>query len=95
MKIFWLSLGLSGQLLFSARFFVQWLASERVGKSIVPALFWHLSIGGSLLLLIYAISKKDPVFIIGQSSGMLIYARNLFLIRRERKCSYAIATDSP
>lgn len=95
MKVFWLGVGLFGQTLFSARFFIQWLASERAGKSIVPALFWYLSIGGSLLLLIYAISKKDPVFIIGQSSGMLIYARNLFLIHRERRCSYAVATDSP
>ncbi len=81
----WLGLGLFAQLMFSARFLVQWLASERAGKSIVPLLFWYLSIGGSVLLLVYSIHRKDPVFILGQSMGIFIYTRNLYLIRREKK----------
>ena len=86
---FWLSLGLFAQVLFSARFIVQWLASERARKSVVPLLFWHLSIAGSGLLLIYSIHRLDPVFIIGQSAGILIYSRNLYLIWREKKTSHA------
>ena len=81
----WLGLGLFAQLMFTARFLVQWLASERAGKSIVPLLFWYLSIGGSVLLLVYSIHRKDPVFILGQSMGIFIYSRNLYLIRREKK----------
>ena len=81
----WLGLGLFAQLMFTARFLVQWLASERAGKSIVPLMFWYLSIGGSVLLLVYSIHRKDPVFILGQSLGIFIYTRNLYLIRREKK----------
>jgi lipid-A-disaccharide synthase-like uncharacterized protein len=73
------------QALFSARFLVQWIASERAGKSIVPDLFWYLSIAGSTLLLVYAIYRRDPVFILGQSTGLFIYGRNLYLIRREKR----------
>ena len=85
MNKIWLGLGFFAQLMFSARFLVQWLASERAGKSIVPLLFWYLSIAGSVLLLAYSIHRKDPVFILGQSMGILIYTRNLYLIRREKK----------
>jgi len=85
MNKLWLGLGFFAQILFSARFLVQWLASERAGKSIVPLLFWYLSIAGSGLLLAYAIHRKDPVFILGQSMGIFIYSRNLYLIRREKK----------
>lgn len=81
----WLALGFAAQFMFSARFLVQWLASEKAGKSIVPTMFWYLSIGGSALLLIYSIHLKDPVFILGQSTGLLIYSRNIYLIRREKK----------
>ena len=87
MNKIWLGIGFFAQLMFSARFLVQWLASERAGKSIVPLLFWYLSIGGSVLLLLYAIHRKDPVFILGQSMGILIYTRNLYLIRREERLS--------
>ena len=87
MNKFWLGLGFFAQLMFSARFLVQWLASERAGKSIMPLLFWYLSIAGSLLLLAYSIHRKDPVFILGQSMGLLIYSRNLYLIRREKKAA--------
>ncbi len=87
MNKIWLGIGFFAQLMFSARFLVQWLASERAGKSIVPLLFWYLSIAGSGLLLAYAIHRKDPVFILGQSVGIIIYSRNLILIRREKKAA--------
>jgi lipid-A-disaccharide synthase-like uncharacterized protein len=86
MKTFWLILGFSAQALFSARFIVQWIASEKARESIVPALFWYLSMAGGGLLLIYAIHIKDPVFIIGQAFGFMIYGRNIyFLIRKKNK----------
>ena len=78
----WLILGLAGQVVFSARFLVQWIQSERAGRSVVPGSFWWLSIAGSSLLLVYAIWRRDPVFILGQSAGFVIYARNLALLRR-------------
>jgi len=80
LEIFWLILGFAAQLLFSARFLVQWIASERAGMSIVPISFWFLSIMGGILLLCYAIWRRDPVFILGQATGVCIYARNLVLI---------------
>ena len=80
----WVAFGLAGQLLFTARFIVQWIASERAGRSTVPVAFWWFSIGGGLVLLTYAIYRTDPVFILGQSMGVFIYSRNLWLIRRER-----------
>ena len=85
---FWLAIGLSGQILFSCRFIVQWLSSEMSGKSIVPVAFWYFSIAGSLILLSYAIYRTDPVFIIGQSTGFIIYLRNLMLINREKRRQY-------
>lgn len=78
-------IGYIGQALFTARFMVQWLASEREGKSVIPVSFWFLSIGGGLLLLAYALYKKDPVFIVGQSLGTFIYLRNLMFVFKERK----------
>jgi len=84
MSSFWLALGLTGQAAFSGRFLVQWIASERAGRSVVPLAFWIFSVIGSALLLAYAIYRRDPVFILGQSFGILIYARNLYFIRRER-----------
>jgi lipid-A-disaccharide synthase-like uncharacterized protein len=77
-----LGVGLFGQLLFSARFLVQWLASERAGRSVVPLAFWYLSVGGGLVLFLYAWVRRDPVFIIGQGTGLFIYVRNLHLLRR-------------
>lgn len=77
----WIAIGLAGQLLFSARFLIQWLASERQKRSMIPIAFWHFSIGGGLLLLLYSVHRMDPVFILGQSMGLFIYARNLSLIR--------------
>ncbi len=79
----WLVLGFVGQSLFFSRFVVQWLASERAGRSVVPIAFWWLSVSGSAVLLAYAISRRDPVFVAGQAGGILIYLRNLQLIRRQ------------
>lgn len=80
----WLVIGFLGQALFFARFFVQWLASERARKSVIPRAFWYLSLGGGAVLLAYAIHRRDPVFILGQATGFLIYTRNLWLIYRPR-----------
>lgn len=85
MSTFWLGLGFLAQALFSARFLVQWIASEKAGKSVVPIVFWYISVAGSFLLLLYAIHRRDPVFILGQSTGIFIYGRNLYLIFREKK----------
>ena len=78
----WLAIGLTGQLLFLTRFTVQWIASEREKRSVIPVAFWYLSLVGSLILLSYAIHKRDPVFILGLSLNSLIYVRNLWLIYR-------------
>lgn len=80
----WLAIGFIGQGIFSARFVVQWLISEKVKRSVIPVAFWYLSLFGGLTLLVYSIYKQDPVFILGQSTGVFIYARNLYLIQRER-----------
>jgi len=80
----WIIIGLMGQLLFSWRFILQWITSEKNKRSVIPIGFWYLSIGGSLILLSYAIHRLDPVFILGQSGGLIIYLRNLVLIYRER-----------
>lgn len=77
-----LAIGILGQALFSARFLVQWLASEWRRASVMPTAFWWLSILGGVFLLIYAIARRDPVFIAGQGFGLLVYLRNLVLIRR-------------
>lgn len=74
--------GLIGQGMFSMRFIVQWLASERAGKSVIPFSFWIFSLGGSFLLLLYAIYRRDPIFILGQAPNLLIYSRNIWLIKR-------------
>jgi lipid-A-disaccharide synthase-like uncharacterized protein len=77
----WLAIGFLGQFLFSLRFLVQWWRSEREQRSVIPIEFWYLSIAGALTLLIYAIYRADPVFIVGQLTGLFIYFRNLHLIK--------------
>lgn len=81
----WIMIGFVGQALFFGRFFVQWLASEKVQRSVIPNAFWYFSIGGGLTLLVYALYRQDPVFIMGQSTGLLIYMRNLYFIRHKGK----------
>jgi lipid-A-disaccharide synthase-like uncharacterized protein len=80
---FWLIVGFIGQGLFSARFVIQWLATEKNRKSVVPLAFWYFSIAGSLTLLAYALFRKDPVFVLGQTFGVFIYLRNLYFIKPE------------
>jgi len=80
----WQLIGFGGQGLFFGRFLVQWIASERRQKSVVPDAFWFFSLGGGAVLLAYAIHRRDPVFIVGQGAGLGIYLRNLWLIRKAR-----------
>lgn len=80
----WLVIGFAGQAMFSMRFIVQWIMSEREKRSMIPLAFWYFSLAGGASLLIYAIHRRDPVFILGQASGLFIYLRNLYLIYRER-----------
>ena len=80
----WIIIGFIGQAIFASRFLIQWIVSERASKSIIPNIFWWISILGSITLLSYAIHKEDPVFIVGQSCGFLIYARNLYLIKKNK-----------
>ena len=93
-ELIWVLVGLIGQLMFSMRFILQWLASEKARRSVVPEVFWWFSIGGAAVLLAYAIHRGDPVFILGQSLGFFIYARNLWLIRAERRGA-DVATPPP
>ena len=83
----WLGIGLLGQAFFSARFLIQWIASERRKESVVPTPFWYFSIGGGLTLFAYAIYRSDPVFILGQGAGVFIYVRNLYFIRARKRAS--------
>ena len=85
----WIGIGFVGQFFFSARFFVQWIQSERLRRSVVPVAFWYFSILGGATLLSYAIYRKDPVFIVGQAFGLLIYLRNLYFIFREKDATSA------
>ena len=80
-------LGMLGQVMFFSRFLVQWIASEKKGKSTVPVSFWYLSIGGGSLLLFYAVWRKDPVITLGQLVGLFVYVRNLMLIHRRKAVS--------
>ena len=83
-EVIWIEVGFFGQALFSMRFIIQWFVSERAKKSIVPVAFWYFSVLGGVTLLSYAIYRGDPVFIAGQAGGLVIYARNLYLIHKQR-----------
>ena len=80
----WVLLGYAGQALFTMRFVVQWIATERARKSVIPVAFWFFSIGGGLLLFGYALYIRDPVFILGQGFGVFVYLRNLYFVYRAR-----------
>lgn len=84
-ELIWVVIGLGAQILFSMRFIIQWIASEKQRRSVVPELFWWFSIIGGLTLLAYALHRQDPVFILGQSLGVVIYLRNLWLIYAEKR----------
>ena len=90
--VLWTIVGFAGQALFSARFIAQWLVSEWRRRSVIPIAFWYFSLGGGATLLAYAIYREDPVFIVGQAAGLLIYSRNLYLIFRKRRNAVASET---
>ena len=83
-ELIFLVIGFLGQGIFASRFIIQWLYSEKKGESSIPIVFWYLRIIGGIILLVYAISRKDPVIITGQLFGILIYTRNLILIHRKK-----------
>ena len=85
----WIGIGFLGQALFSARFIIQWLASERLRQSVVPLAFWWFSLAGGATLLSYALWRGDPVFVLGQGLGLVVYLRNLMLIRQHRRAAAA------
>ena len=83
----WVLLGFAAQGLFTMRFLVQWIASERAKRSVIPLAFWYFSIAGGLLLLIYALYRRDPVFVAGQAFGVFVYLRNLYFVLRDHRAS--------
>lgn len=85
----WLIVGFAGQAMFTMRFVVQWIQSERQKKSIIPLAFWYFSLSGGIILFSYAVYRRDPVFILGQSFGIFVYMRNLYFIRRNKADSGA------
>lgn len=85
LDLIWLSIGLFAQLMFSARFLIQWISSEKARKSVMPIAFWWFSIMGGLLLLAYGVYRGEPVIILGQAFGVVVYARNLWLIHVEKR----------
>jgi lipid-A-disaccharide synthase-like uncharacterized protein len=89
----WLAVGFLAQLMFSMRFIVQWIASERARRSIVPETFWYFSLVGGAMLFAYAIYRLDPVFMLGQGMGLLIYARNIYFIRTHHRAT-ALAAEN-
>ena len=89
---FWLVVGFVGQALFTMRFLIQWLQSERLRQSIVPTAFWYFSLAGGLTLLTYSIHRRDPVFITGQAAGTLIYLRNLYFIHKGKSAKTSAMT---
>jgi lipid-A-disaccharide synthase-like uncharacterized protein len=80
----WLIVGLLGQACFFSRFLVQWIASERMGRSVVPRAFWFLSLAGGAVLTVYAVHRREPVFLLGQLVGLFVYSRNLMLLHGSR-----------
>ncbi len=93
-NVWWVVMGLAAQAVFAGRFLVQWIASERAGRSYVPVIFWYISIVGGLMLLAYAIWRQDIVFILGQMFGVVVYTRNLMLIHKSRRAEARAAQDA-
>jgi len=89
----WQLVGFGGQAFFFCRFLAQWVTSERQRRSVVPPVFWYFSIGGGLVLLAYAIHRRDPVFIAGQAGGLLIYLRNVWLLNHQEPIEASRAAD--
>jgi len=94
-ELVWLAVGGAAQMLFAGRMLVQWIASERRGESIVPRSFWYMSLAAGAMMLAYAMWRRDPVFIVGQSAGLLVYARNVALLQRSGATSRPAAPSVP
>ena len=92
-ELFWLGIGFAAQAMFMMRFIIQWLASEKARRSVVPEAFWYWSLAGGFMLFVYAVYRMDPVFVLGQLSGLFIYARNLHFIRQSRRDSETLMHD--
>jgi lipid-A-disaccharide synthase-like uncharacterized protein len=92
---FWMIIGFLGQAIFTARFLVQWVVSEKKRDSVVPVAFWWLSLFGGMTLLSYAISRRDPVIIVGQGMGLVVYVRNLMLVGKARRRATRLERRSP
>jgi lipid-A-disaccharide synthase-like uncharacterized protein len=90
-EVIWVSIGLGGQAMFSMRFIIQWIVSEKKRDSVVPIAFWYFSLGGATILLSYGIWRADPVIILGQSTGFVIYLRNLYFIHRRKSADLDVA----
>ncbi len=84
-EVVWLAIGFTAQAMFSMRFIIQWIASEKARASVMPEMFWYFSLAGGLMLFAYAIHRVDPVFILGQGMGLLIYTRNIWFIWQGKK----------
>ncbi len=93
--VYWFTLGFTGQLLYSARFGLQWIASERARKSVVPRAFWWLSLAGGTILFVYAVGRGDPVIALGQGFGLVVYARNLWLLGNGQRPVASIISADP
>ena len=94
-ELIWLSVGFLAQFMFSMRFLVQWIYSERARQSVVPEIFWYFSFLGGAMLLVYAIHRVDPVFILGQAMGLVIYSRNIYFIWRVKRDGTQAVTKVP
>ena len=88
LDLIWLAIGLGGQSMFFLRFLIQWISTERARKSTVPQIFWYLSCAGAITVFAYGIYRRDPVLILGQTVGLVVYIRNIYFIRREKRPSY-------
>lgn len=86
-EFWWVIVGLAGQLMFSARFLIQWIMSERAKRSVMPIAFWYFSLAGGVILFAYAVYRRDPVFMLGQATGLIVYIRNLWLIHAAKRAA--------
>ena len=92
---FWIAFGTIGQSAFFARFLVQWIVSERTGRSTVPVAFWYLSLIGAGMMFVYALHRQEPIFLVGQAVGWFVYARNLVLLRRNGASLHPLSPGEP
>lgn len=90
----WVIFGFVGQAMFTMRFIIQWIASEKARRSVIPNAFWFFSLAGGMILLTYAIWRQDPVFVLGQSVGLLVYSRNLYFIHKNKVAEGADAKSA-